>query len=721
MQINRKNCPAPLRWSMRMGGLLVLCLAGPGWAEEGEQIIELEEYAVERRIEETLTAVSTHSPALLLANEELERVTAATLGETLAWEPGVGESSFGPAVSRPVIRGMEGRRVAVLLDGLPTADASAASPDHAVTVEPFFLREVEIVRGPATLFYGSGAIGGAVDARTTRWAERPGKPTVRAEAEGRYDSVSDGETGLLAVEGGNRHVALSVHALRRRTDEIDIPGLARRTDVPTGHSHGNSELTTEPNPSGTLPNSDSDTTYRSFSARTWFGKGHSAGLSLTRYESIYGVPFHSHDNGTGDPVNEVANVFIELDQQRLEGFVDLDAPLPGLQAVRLRAGRADYEHAEIENGTLQMAFFNESRDLRAEAYLQPLWEDRLVGAVGLQVGESDFSAEDRLGIPRLFPATRTGSLGLFTVGSLRLDRLSVNAGARHEWVSHELRDFAGFDQDYEVSSYSLGASVRLLEGLEAGLAYVHGERAPASAELFSNGPHLATGVFERGSFLQFPARALEPEEADGFEAFVRWSGDRGAHDWQMQVTAFYYDYDPFIFQLRTEWSDQSDLPIFDYVQFPAELYGYEAEAQWTWRVENAGAFRLALQLDSVRGTFDFTTPVTGIMLERPLPRIPPVRYGARLSWEKDGWLVGIEVRRTEAQDRPNLNNETFTPGYTLLHADLRYRFQWQERAFTLTLRGQNLTDEVARNHLSYLKDVAPQPGRNVSFSVAVEL
>lgn len=693
----------------------------PAGSDATEEVVELERFEVESALGEELRELQVATPQWVLDSTEITRLMQSSLGELLGWQPGVGSSSFGAGASRPIIRGFSGKRVKILEDNLSTGDVSDISPDHAVTVEPIFLRQVDIVRGPATLFYGNGAIGGAVDVTTRRFPVLlPGDEVIDGVIHVGYETVSEEQTVATANTVNRGAFAIQVNAMQREANDYDIPGKARREDVPPGHSHGNG-ATEEPNPDDTLPSSFVDSEQGSV-AVGWLTEETRLAFAVSTYRSRYGVPFHSHADALDDVQTEVSGAEIDLENLRYDVSWEQADPFPGIAEVRFRYGYFHYEHEEIDGGQVQTTFINQGQELRLEVYHEPIL-GRLSGAVGIQFSEQEFDSIVRdPNFAGLLPPTQSRNRGIFVLESLDLGFLRLQAGGRYEEQVNDplpaFFDFAGdADETYYTASWSVGADVSLPAGFFFSVGRTEAERAPTSGELFSYGLHIATGIFETGSYFGRNVGPLSEERVRNYDVTLGRTGRFVS----FTLTGFYADFSNYIFLLRSELDTNAGFPIFGYVERPAQIYGYEASVEFTGRDLIGWPLHLYLQSDYVYGSQE--RPEEGItessFVIRPLPKIPPRRWLARVAWEGTDITAGVEVRHAEAQNRVDVNSETATPAHTLVHVDLSWRGEVFGQGLTVRGRISNAFDEEARNHLSYLKDVVLQPGR--SFGLSVEL
>lgn len=674
-----------------------------------EKVIEMEPFTVSAERDALLDRLNPAQTVLDISADALRVNQASSLGEALEGLPGVGSASFGPAVGRPVIRGLSGQRVRVLADGLGTGDASAVSPDHAVALDPRLLRSATVVRGPASLFYGNSAIGGAVDVET-RILPNVAKGPWEGVGELTFHSATDGRDLWLGGETPAAGGRLALNALWRDHGDQSIPGLARRTDVPLGHSHGNSGLTEEPNPNGTLPNSGQSGKTFTLGWKSQNGPLES-GIGGVAHAVTYGVPFHSHSDVTNSEVREVQDVHIDLRQYRVFGELERSFEGGPVDSAHLRTSFTDYAHDEIEAGTVESSFAIDSE----EAVLELFREAREGGswelATGLHGSHESFRSRTQTNAAgAIFPATESWNGALFGVTKIQYGRWASTLASRFEIHRLALSEFDGYGRTYSTPTFSIGQEVRFGENWRLAASHTWTERAPSANELFANGGHLATGVFERGSIFQFPSGYLETERGSQSELGVTWSGRLG----EIRANVFLLDFDRFVFLRRSAYTDDaSGLPIFDYIQRPAHLSGGEIMAMLDGRELGLTGWKLRFTVDTLRGRYERE----GDGADIPLPRMSPSRFTTELAYDGEHWQGLVRIRRVAPQNDVELNTESTTPGYTELDLELGRRWirRWGQLEASVTLA--NATDAEVRNHLSYLKDVAPMPGRSLILSL----
>ena len=668
-------------------------------------------------------AESVATPVDVLYGEDLDKAKAGTLGETVAKLPGVQTTYFGTGVGRPIIRGQEGPRVQVLSGGIGSMDASTVSADHAVSIEPFLADQIEVLKGPATLLFGSGAIGGAVNVVDGRLAESIPDQPLSGRAEVRGNTVNDERTGMFRLDGVSGNWVLHVDGLVRDTDDYDIPGVAILHDHEEGEEHEE-----EPQPKGTLPNSSVSTKAGAVGA-TYLGDRGYFGLAASTYRSNYGIPAGAHVHGEedhdhdhdhdgeadhDDEAHEEGAVRIDMTQNRFDMKAGVYEPVSFLQSINLRAAWNDYEHVELEGGEVGTRFSNEGYDARLEA-VQKTWNGWR-GAFGLQFSSTDFSA---VGEEAFVPSTVTDALGLFVVQEKDFGPWKLELGGRYDQVKLKPDDRAS--TDFSAVNLSAAAIWRLSDGFDLRFGLDRSERAPTNEELFAGGTHVATQSIEIGD------ASLDTEKGVRAEIGAHWHTDRV----DLKLAVYQTRFKDFIY-LTDTGVEEEGYPVRLWTQDDATFTGAEAEAKIQLADTAAGAWDLRLYGDYVRAKLDGSGLRT-VAFEVPhgdhthgyevdiaqggyLPRISPMRFGADLGWSLGGWRASLGAVRYGKQDDVAQNEEP-SDGYTLVDAHVAYRWDRPASSWEVFLDGSNLTDEEARPHTSLLRDYAPLPGRGVAFGI----
>ncbi len=633
------------------------------------------------------TAFDVAQGTAVLAGEELHRLVQATLGETLSTTPGVSSTYYGPGASRPVIRGLGGDRVRVLDNGVGALDASNVSPDHNVAVEPLFASRIEVLRGPSTLLYGSSAVGGAVNVIDNSIPDIAPDGSAHGAAELRAGGAARERAAVLSVGGGANNFSTQLNALKQRTSDLRIPGFAR-IDVEAPAKQ----------PRGTLPSSAGDTFSGSLGGSVFWSTGH-AGAAISRYETDYGVP-------TGD----TPPTSISMRRTRLDLAAETTQAFGVFRGAKVRFGLGEYAHSELSGGTtVNTRFTNDAWEGRLE--LPHAAIGSVTGTIGAQVARSDFAAN---GQEVVTPPSLTQSGAVFALEEMKFgDRTTLQLGARYEGQSVKLGAVdptlprlpgyaarSGQKKQFGGASGSLGLVIHPAKDWAIAAALAYSERLPTAQELFSNGPHGGTGSYEVGT------SGLGRERSVGFDLSVR----RRAGFVTGSLGAFVNRFRDYIFEQELPLSaipaakNADALTPYQFVATDARFRGGEAELLFHLIETDEYRLHLELNADYVRAT--------NTQSNEPLPRIPPFRHGARLSYEDGRWHAVIEARRVSPQDRIAAT-ETYTPGYTLLNASVSFLIPGRHASYELFARGRNLTDAEAREHTSFLKEFAPLPGRGV--------
>jgi len=620
----------------------------------------------------------------VLDQEALSTAPSGTLGDVLSGLPGVRSTAFSPGASRPVIRGLAGPRVQVLTNSMGLIDASSLSPDHQVAADPGEAVRIEVLRGPQTLAYGGSAIGGVVNVIDGRIPEEVPYDGFDGRVTAQASSVDNGRSIGAGVTLGQGPWVLTLDGLDRRSDDYDIPVPAesRRQVEDEGEVYEDTGSTTVENSASRV---------RAFgSGLSYIGEQGFIGVSVKRTESDYGVPGHAHEDhgGGATPPDEEEDVTIGLEQTRydLRGeWRFVDAPI---DRIRLSAGYADYTHTEFEGDEIGTVFTSEGLEGRLELVMPRRggWN----AAYGLQGLSRDF---DAAGDEAYVPPVEITELGVYTLHRYDMDSWGLEGGLRFD--TRDLDSPIGGQRDFSNVSASAGVYFKPVEALFLGLSLSRNGRAPTEAELFAEGPHIATRAFELGN------ADLDSEKVTSIEATVHW--EQGP--WTADMHLFRADYDGFI-DLRPTGAEADELPVFAYVQTDAEFYGMEARLDYQAWQSGEDGLTLGLGYDYVRGDTDLGAPA----------RIPPWSLNGKAELDLGPWTTRLTVRRVGEQDRVT-DFELPTDAYTTADLYLGWSPD-REQGLTLYVEGRNLGDAEVREHTSFLKDLTPLPGRNLRAGMA---
>lgn len=654
-------------------------------------------------------------PVNVLAGDTLRDRQSSTLGDTLRHEAGVHTNYYGPGASSPVIRGLEGPRVMVTQNGFDAGDASRVGPDHLVATEASTARQIEILRGPATLLYGSGAIGGVVNIVDDRV---PQDNLTKGEWQLQHSDVADENLVSGQVTSGVRDFAVHVDGFWRESNDYRIP-VAAEIDQPDP-SNGRHRL----------DNSAYDAQGFNLGGSYLLEQGF-AGISWGRLERTYGIPGHSHGSGEDE-----LDVFADLEQDRIQFHSELSLGHRFFSALNSRLGYTDYTHHEIEDSAILTTFTNTSYEGRFELFHHPLNKWR--GSLNFQFRHQDFSAA---GAEAFTPPSTTDSLAIALLEERHFGDFQLQLGARLEHVEVNvdqlLLDSGDHDNDvdgavlsaysvkqrFQPVSFSAGVVWDYSTGYNMGLSLSHSERAPSAAELFSYGPHIGTGSFEVGALFDLHREdgdawhfdlntiPIELERSNNIDISLRkFEGDFGfvLNAFYNRMDSFYYSQETGLTALDDHGHDHGDetddaLPIYIFTARDANLYGFEG--QFSWQVSSP--LKLSFYTDYTRAELRDGSN---------LPRIPPLRLGGQLHYRLGSYSAEFGASHYFEQNRA-AEMEQSSPSYTLIDAKLGFHFAAAGQQLTLFLHGNNLANEEARPHTSFLRDEAPLPGRALTLGI----
>jgi len=710
------------------GGILLAAL-GPGSALAQEALPDIEIAAtspIQRRppaAAQSPTAPETRGALPIVADQfatvtvvdsdEIRRSGGATLGDLLFSKPGITGSSFVPgAASRPIVRGLDAHRVRIQENGVGSSGVSELGEDHGVPLDPLGVGRVEVVRGPATLRWGSQAIGGVVNATNNRIPEAlpcrgdeqsPG-PCTRLETRSAVSTVDAGLEQAALVDVGQGNFALHADAHGRRTSNYAIPSYPYLAP-------------TDPAPLvfGRQPNSYMRSGGWSAGGSYIFDRGF-FGASVTQFDSTYRIPgMDSTESRTRIELRQT-KVTAKGEYRPLASFID---------AIRLWAGASDYKHHEVGIGGgfdgIQQTFTNQEQEGRLEVQLAPfdLRFASLTTALGVQGSHQRLSAPGAGG--NLFDPNESRAIAFYLFNEFKLtDSLRLQVAGRIENVeaTGQTPDLFldptisfKYDRNFTPKSIAVGLLQDAPFDTVASLTAQHVERAPRGSELFSHGVHDATGTFDIGNPL------LGIEAANTVEVGLR----RAKGPFRFEATFFYTHFDGFIYRRLSGETCADDFDSCSpagaggalnqalYSQRDATFRGGEFQSQWDVVPLANGLLGIENQIDVVRATFADGTNV---------PRIPPVRLGGGLVWRDANWLARVNLLHAFAQNNIASIAETRTKGYNLLKAEISYKIalpkgEFPAREVSVGIVGDNLLNADIRNSVSYKKDEVPMPGANV--------
>lgn len=638
------------------------------FADEAEEVV-----VTASPFAKSIEAVS--KPVNLLSGKSLQNASAATLGETLNGQLGVSSASFGPGVGLPIIRGQSDNRVKVMQDSVGSMDASAASPDHAVTLEPLLANKIEVLRGPAALRYGSGAIGGVVNVLDNRIPSQL-PDSITGGAELRNSSVNDETVGVANLNAAAGSFAFHIDGVKRDSNDLEIPGYAQKNPEDPA-----------PASKGFIPNTDAKSKSGTF------------GVSYIDGDDFIGMSVNKLDNNYGVPPDGDELVRIDMHQTRYDVKGELNNPFDGFQKISARLGHNDYEHTEMENGEPGTKFTNDAYEGRVELIHNPisLYDLDWNGAIGVQAAQSTFAA---VGEEAFIPKSDISSAGIFIVEETKHNNFTYELGARTD--TQKIAAEQGSAISHDTINLSATTTWHFTQDQQFSLGVAQSQRAPSVEELFAKGPHPATGSYLVGD------ENLNEETSTNVELGYHWHHD----DFQFSTNFFYNHVKDFIFSrlepnpedVRCE--DKEELNCYIYTQGNATFKGFETEL----KIPFLSYWNIRVFSDNVRATLDDGGD---------LPRITPKRIGSSLDFNLNQWSANISATHAAKQNHAG-DNESETDSYNRIDARVDYTFKNAGTDYTLFLKATNLSNAEIRNASSYLRDIAPEAGRSVQVGVRVK-
>ncbi|MDE2905611.1 MAG: TonB-dependent receptor [Acidobacteriota bacterium] len=642
---------------------------------------------------------------------EIAREAPSTIAEALEDEPGIANRSFGPGASRPVIRGFGGDRVLIIEDGLPTGDLSATSDHHGMTVDPNSAERIEIVRGPATLLYGSSVVGGLINIITPHAAYR----NLLTPPESYGETLIDGTRAQLGADTGSANRQAGTYANLQHAQGNMLywgSGAQRRTgDYKT--------------PEGPVLNTAAELT----NARTglgYFGDRAFASLSLTFEDSRFGLPFgemfhshgqddgghgHSHGHDEEETAGSEDDAALDLSSRRRVGRFDLglrNLDNDFLQGVRTGFHVIDVTDAHVDTagGTenIHSRIGNRNFIKRTLFYQRQL--GRFTGRFGTELKFRDFHPT---GAEALAPRTDQSTLSAFGYEEVSFGRFRLQFAGRAERNDYKIAarvappgqddadDRPGPPDPRDRQFLGVSASAGLHADIGAATAFVanlmRSHRVPALQELYNFGPHL--GNFEVGD------PDLDAETTLGLDLGLRHQSGRVGTDLNFYV----YDIENFIFGNHTT-EVMNNLRVLDIIQGDSRVVGFDARGS----VRLGGQTWASIGIGYVNATLTSTNEA--------VPRIPPLRATLSIDVPYGAFTVSPELMLAARQGRV-FRDETTTPGYAVLNLDASYIWPRQHMAHVLSFTGYNLTNALFRNHMSFIKDLAPEMGRGVKLGYSL--
>ncbi|MES1199093.1 MAG: TonB-dependent receptor [Pseudomonadota bacterium] len=602
-----------------------------------------------------------------VSRDDIIQSGGANLADALRDVPGVANTGFAAGASRPVIRGMDAMRVKVLEDGLDSSDVSEIGPDHGVPIDPLSARDIEVVRGAATLRWGSQAIGGVVNAVNNRVPMSLPNDPLAGEATASYDTNAGTGQGSLLFDGRAGPFAWHADGFARRASDYDTPDGRQENSwfKGDGYSAGGSYF---------------------------FGDNNQSrmGLAYVHYDARYGIPSDT--------------TFIDMGQDKVLSNNSFHISDGTFKTLNVNLGYGIYAHDEIDpsTGEVLSTFKNREWNGRTEALfgaIGPLTDT----AIGVDYSDRHFSAQGEGGDYLSPTHTQAGALFAFTEAHPS-ERVQIQAAMRVEQNHTEGTPASGIPTsiDYTPVSGSIGALFDAGGDVKLGLTLTSAARPPGQSELFAHGPHDGPQTFETGD------PRLKIERANSIEATLRFKPNRFEFEGALWYARFSnYIYGELTGNLCDETGDCSnpvgaELKQLNYTQRNADFWGAEARGTYDLAETSSGTLQLVGLADLVRAEF-----ADG---GGEVPRIQPYRVGGGLNWNSGPFDAGVLALYVGKQDHVPVG-DTSTDSYWNLDAQAAWRPFGD--AFEIALVGHNLTDEVQRNAVSLNRDVVELPGRDV--------
>lgn len=633
-----------------------------------------------------------------VSSEKLQQ-GGTTLGDVLKDELGIRSNSFGTGSSRPVIRGQEGARVKVTQNGTETMDVSSLSPDHAVTIDPQLAQNIEVIRGPSTLLYGAGSVGGLINVTDTKIPTQMPENGYEGNVGVRYNTGNDetlANAGLTIGLGSN--VALRVEGLTRDANNYIAPNYVVTEDH-GDHSHSISERRV----GNTFSNSDNVNI-----GLSWIGERGFAGISYSNRQDQYGLPGHSHeyeschlhgdhlhcgDHDDGDDHSDhddehahaESGPWIDLKTERYDFRSELNDPFAGFKKLRVQASYTDYQHDEIEDGTSMTTFNSQGYEGRIELVHNPIagWE----GVLGLQGSQQklDITGEEAILAPN-----KTQKYSVFGLEHKQWNDLHFELGAR---LDHQKIDIDSIQKDFDGNAFSYSGAVNweFKPNYKLSLVGSHQERLPLAQELYADGGHFATNTYELGN------EDLSKEKSNNVELGLHYDDEKLSY----HVHLYHNWFDNYIYAKTLD--QYKNFRLIEYSQNEAKFYGTEAEVAYQF----SPIYKVGVFGDYVRGKID----------EDNAPRIPAGRLGTKVNAEfDDHWSGSAEYAHVFKQD-DIASYETDTQGYNMVNVGVAYKHPMSgKQEARVFFNANNLLDETVYEHSSFLSTI-PQIGRNFVMGV----
>jgi iron complex outermembrane receptor protein len=603
-------------------------------------------------------------PSNIMNGRELSIKRESSMSETLTNMPGVSNSSYGPSVGRPVVRGMDGDHIQILQNGLGNLDVSNLSADHGVSIDPLIIEQIELIRGPSALLYGNGVSGGVINAVDHR-IPKEAFSGISGRAESRYESVNRGKSNAAVIDLGTLSFVIHADAYNRNTENLSIPGEAV-SKYSNEASRGK----------GTLLNSSSNTYGGAMGASMIFDNGY-AGLSFSNHNSNYGSPKED-------------TIRLDMESNRWDFSSELKELPSFFNRIKVRMSNTDYQHSEIDSGVIQTTFKNTGTEGSFELGHKELYG--LNGLVGFSFDNSQFKS---IGNESFAPNSQTISQSIYMLEEYKFNQHKISFALRR--AEHQIDSIQ--NKDFSTNNASIGNEYILNDVWTVKTNINHLERAPSYYELFANGVHAATGQYIVGN------ASIKNEISNGFDFNIKRKDSGNT----ISISAYYNYFNSYIGSFNTgsnvdkDRNSPGDYAEAEFRSVKASFKGVELESKQLVTDNLTANIRTEYVIAK--------NEVTGAYL----PRIAPLKMGIGSTYQKERYSLNINLLHAFAQNKLSAN-ELKTDAYTNLSLLATYQIPVKYNIELFT-KANNLLNEEIRDATSYIKDIAPQGGRSIMFGL----
>jgi len=644
-------------------------------------------------------------PVRVVGSKELIKNNSASLGKNLKNIPGVSNSAWGENVGRPVIRGMDGNRIKILNNGLEVNDVSAMSGDHPVGIDALSAEQIEIIKGPASIIYGGGSVGGTINIIDHTIHDEFNKGLT-----GVYDFSHGGalreSTNSFKADYGFKNFMLHLDGFKRDSKNLKIPGNSVSSKLSAARAAEGEPIARNANGKNTLNSSYNDS----------YGSG--VGASYIFSDGYTGFSHKGYDMEYGNPIENGAHMDVESD--RYNYILQKDNLSSNISSFKFDTSYTEYEHDEVEpSGEIATQFLRNTYEGKFE--LTHSFINETKGVIGLDFGTSRFSKEK--GGP-MIANNNSEKISLYLLENFTYNNQNITFGFRQGFVKHHGNDFVSDDgctvdyleagceaaggeenttsfddteKTFQTSNISIETKMELSPSLSLGVSLSHIQRAPTYEELFAYGHHHATETIEQGD------RGLSEERSNSLDMTLNWKGENK----NIIVSPYYTRFNSYIAMMNTgqtqkhmhEGEEESEeISVFEYKNIPAEFYGLEVQGDF----DLSKNYKLSLWGDYVRAKNRDGGD---------LPRIPPATLGATIFGDWGNFKSDLSMRQVFSQNKIG-KHEIKTDDYSDVTFNLSYQIP-SHKSVSIYIKAENLLDEDIRDHASFIKDQILGGGRNI--------